>query len=138
MVFLFCLGLHSIIAMDKRILHGKQVTNFGRFFLETIFIEIDNQWFSPTEKEWGFMVSLQHMYYSTVYVRFCSGSIISLHFVMTAGHCVRTKEKEKIAVVSNSKYNQVGKSPLQNIHLVKEIMIHPYYVSTWKILILML
>ena len=30
LVFLFCLGLHFIIAMDKRILHGKQVTNFGR------------------------------------------------------------------------------------------------------------
>ena len=60
MVFLFCLILHSIIAMDKRILNGKRVTDFGIFFCQNIFRKIDIHWFSPPEKQWGFMVSLHH------------------------------------------------------------------------------
>ena len=148
MVFLFCLGLHSIIAMDKRILHGKQVTNFGRVFYGKYFNlqkRSDNHCFFPSEKEWGFMVSL-HRVYSHSFENFCSGSIISHQFVITAGHCVikfslkYDKNQWKyqneantiigIMIMSNSKYSQVGKSPFKKIHSVVDIMIHPNYVST--------
>ena len=68
---------------------------------------------------------------------FCSGSIISSHFVITAAHCVKkyTPNKDKftlkgLTIISNSKYSRLGKSPMQNLHHVEEIMIHPKYVST--------
>ena len=154
MIFLLCLVHPSIIAMDKRILHGKQVTNFGRFFLESIFRKINYQWFSSPEKEWGFMVSL-HSHFSrsgfNYYQEkmhslhnFCSGSIISPHFVITAAHCVNkfslkydtnqwmyqdeANRMIGIIIMSNSKYSQVGKSRSQKIHLVEDIMIHPTFL----------
>ena len=84
---------------------------------------------------------------------FCSGSIISSHFVITAAHCVEKYAPTKkikntieeylenqnglngnlmkgLTVISNSKYSRLGKSPMQNVHHVEEIMIHPKYVST--------
>ena len=154
MVFLFCLGLHSIIAMDKRILHGKQVTNFGRFFLSMYLEKCDNYCFFPSEKEWGFMVSLHRVYSTPRFIffrkthlqNFCSGSIISPQFAITAGHCViefslkydknqwmyqnEANMMVGIMIMSNSKYSQVGKSPSKKIHSVVDIMIHPDYVST--------
>ena len=154
MVFLFCLGLHSIIAMDKRILHGKQVTNFGRFFFLSIWRNMIITAFFLSEKEWGFMVSLHRVYSTPRFIffrkthlqNFCSGSIISPQFVITAGHCViefslkydknqwmyRNEANMMIGIriMSNSKYSQSGKSPSKNIHLVVDIMIHPDYVST--------
>ena len=38
-VFLFCFGLHFIIAMDKRIINGKLVTDFGRFFFWKVSLD---------------------------------------------------------------------------------------------------
>ena len=88
---------------------------------------------------------------------FCSGSIISSHFVITAAHCVEKFAPTKkltfktieeyienqnglngdlmkgLTIISNSKYSRSGKSPMQNVHHVEEIMIHPKYVSTSKI-----
>ena len=78
--------------------------------------------------------------------------LISSHFVITAAHCVKkyTPNKDKLTfktieeylenqnddlmkgltIISNSKYSRLGKSPMQNLHHVEEIMIHPKYVST--------
>ena len=91
------------------------------------------------------MVSL-HRVYSHSFENFCSGSIISPQFVITAGHCVikfslkydkyqwmyqnEAKNMIGIMIMSNSKYSMVGKSQSKKIHLVVDIMIHPNYVST--------
>ena len=121
---------------------------------------LDDHWFSPPEKEWGFIVSLHHIKKQDGPHNddnFCSGSIISSHFVITAAHCVKkytpnniNKDKltfktieeyfenqnddlmKGLTIISNSKYSRLGKSPMQNVHHVEEIMIHPKYVSTWK------
>ena len=100
------------------------------------------------------MVSLHRVYSrprfiffgKTHFQNFCSGSIISPQFVITAGHCViefsLKYDKKKwmyqneanmmigIMIMSNSKYSQVEKSSSKKIHLVVDIMIHPDYVST--------
>ena len=100
------------------------------------------------------MVSLHRVYSRPRFIffrkthlqNFCSGSIISPQFVITAGHCViefslkYDKNQWKyqneantiigIMIMSNSKYSMVGKSQSKKIHLVVDIMIHPNYVST--------
>ena len=110
--------------------------------------------FFPSEKEWGFMVSLHRVYSTPRFIffrkthlqNFCSGSIISPQFAITAGHCViefslkydknqwmyqnEANMMVGIMIMSNSKYSQVGKSPSKKIHSVVDIMIHPDYVST--------
>ena len=91
------------------------------------------------------MVSL-HFINPHSFKNFCSGSIISPQFVITAGHCVikfslkydknqwmyqnEANTTIGIMIMSNSKYSQVGKSPSKKIHSVVDIMIHPDYVST--------
>ena len=89
------------------------------------------------------MVSLQNVQYDgngrPTFDDVCTGSIISLNLVITAGHCAVSQPEigftinyneenglwDGLLVLSNSVYSEVGKSAGEERHQIKEIMLAP-------------